>query len=141
MGTPDEREVIQAVIAAAETPVLDLCGKLSIGGLAALLARCRVMVADDSGPMHVAVAVGTPTVGLLWCGNVITAAPPVRATYRPLISWRLECPVCGTSFVAGAPCDHRASVVDDISPAETLAAIHAMLPVYAPQTTLDAPNI
>ena len=40
----------------------DLTGKLSVGQLAELLSRCRLFVSNDSGPVHVAVAVGTPSV-------------------------------------------------------------------------------
>lgn len=43
---------------------LDLRGKTTIGQMAAVIARCRLMVTLDSLPLHVAQAVGTPVVGL-----------------------------------------------------------------------------
>jgi len=39
-------------------------GKTSIMGLAALLSRARLLVTNDSGPMHLAAAVGTPTIAI-----------------------------------------------------------------------------
>lgn len=42
----------------------DLLGRTTIGQMAAVLARCRLMVTLDSLPLHVAQAVGTPIVGL-----------------------------------------------------------------------------
>ncbi|MBU2699015.1 putative lipopolysaccharide heptosyltransferase III [Sporomusaceae bacterium BoRhaA] len=41
-----------------------LAGELSLGELAALLQRCKVLVSIDTGPMHIAQAVGTPVVAL-----------------------------------------------------------------------------
>ncbi|WP_421656467.1 glycosyltransferase family 9 protein [Leptothermofonsia sp. ETS-13] len=40
------------------------CGKLSLNGLAGLCSRCLVIVSNDTGPLHLARAVGTATVGI-----------------------------------------------------------------------------
>lgn len=53
-----------AIAAAARAPVLDLTGRTTLKELAALLRRCRVVVSNDTGPMHLAAAVGTPTVAI-----------------------------------------------------------------------------
>jgi heptosyltransferase-3 len=45
-------------------PTLDLSGQLSLKELAALAARARLFVGVDSAPMHIAAAMGTPTVGI-----------------------------------------------------------------------------
>jgi ADP-heptose:LPS heptosyltransferase len=91
----------------------DYAGRLSLGGLAALLSRCRVLVSNDSGPLHLGRAVGTPTVGLYWCGNLITAGPLTTAFHRCHLSWRLDCPVCGKNCMQES-CEHRESFVDMI---------------------------
>ncbi len=44
--------------------VLDLTGKTHIGALAAVLAQCRVLISNDTGTIHLAAAVGIPTVGI-----------------------------------------------------------------------------
>jgi len=56
--------------------VTNLAGRLGIGGLAALLARADAFVTNDSGPMHLGAALGTPTVGLF--------GPETPRMYRPL---------------------------------------------------------
>ena len=52
------------VAQAMRQPALNLAGRLSVRELAALLARCRLLISNDSGPVHVAAAVGTPVVDI-----------------------------------------------------------------------------
>jgi heptosyltransferase-3 len=65
-AAPDAKEqaLIAAVLAAARTAPLDLSGQLSLRELAALTAQARLFVGVDSAPMHIAAAMGTPTVAL-----------------------------------------------------------------------------
>jgi lipopolysaccharide heptosyltransferase II len=67
-GGPDEREqaagVIGAAGPAARSQLHDLSGILNLGELAALLERAAVLIANNSGPVHVAAALGTPVVDL-----------------------------------------------------------------------------
>ncbi|MFN9089761.1 MAG: glycosyltransferase family 9 protein [Gemmatimonadaceae bacterium] len=53
-----------AVARAGGPPVIDATGRLSLLGSAALLARCRLLVTNDSAPLHRASAMNTPTVAL-----------------------------------------------------------------------------
>jgi lipopolysaccharide heptosyltransferase I len=59
-----EREQGSEVTALMQRPHRDLSGRTSLPQLAALLRRAAVLVTNDSGPMHLAVAVGTPVVAL-----------------------------------------------------------------------------
>ncbi|HEX8988770.1 MAG TPA: putative lipopolysaccharide heptosyltransferase III [Rhodocyclaceae bacterium] len=61
---PKERELVAAVRAAAQVPLIDLSGALSLRELAALTARARLFIGVDSAPMHIAAAMGTPTVAI-----------------------------------------------------------------------------
>ncbi|SRR5579884_103854 len=119
-GSGWERELVEAVCAAMPGPVDNLCGRLSLGGLAGLLAAARVVVSNDTGPLHLAAALGTPTVGIFWCGNYATSAPLTRARHRPVISWRLDCPQCGQNCLE-VWCGHHASFVADV-PVEPVRA-------------------
>ncbi|BCB76229.1 glycosyltransferase family 9 protein [Phytohabitans flavus] len=129
-GTTDERAVV-ARVAEADRRIRTLVGELSLGGLVGLLAGAAVAVANDTGPLHVAAAVGTPSVGIYWVGNVINSAPPYRARHRPIPSWRVHCPVCGADCTRdlyparpGDGCVHSDSFVDDIPPEEVLQAVY-----------------
>lgn len=125
-GTPGERDTVDAVVAAMRAPARSLCGRVGLRGLTGVLARAAVVVSNDTGPRHLAAAVGASTVGIYWCGNLINAGPFTRARHRPHLSWRLTCPVCGVSCVEGenadqGGCAHRDSFVADV-PATAVAA-------------------
>lgn len=108
-GIESERDLVQGILNAMQENALNICGQLSIGGFAGLLKRSALLVANDSGPRHMAVAVGTPTVGIFWCGNVITFGPFTRTDHRVAIAWRIHCPVCGSM-----ECNHRDSFVFEV---------------------------
>jgi len=69
VGGKDEIEAAQSIAALMARPPIFAVGALSLGGTAALLARSRVFVSNDSGLMHVGAAVGAPTLGLFGSSN------------------------------------------------------------------------
>ncbi|MEO3874424.1 glycosyltransferase family 9 protein [Nonomuraea sp. B12E4] len=115
-GTREEKDLVMRVVTLMRRPAIPVVGALGLGGLAALYERCDLVIANDTGPRHLAAAVGTPTVAVYWCGNLINAGPLSRTRHRPLISWTTACPVCGASCVdpAAERCPHDVSWVTDI---------------------------
>jgi ADP-heptose:LPS heptosyltransferase len=134
-GTAVEQPVVDAVRSSMSAAAEDACGELSLAGLTGLLAAAAVVVTNDSGPLHLANAVGAPTVGIFWIGNVINGAPLMRARHRPIASFRVHCPVCGMVNVDRA-CEHDASFVDDV---EIQAVLDAALDLLAARR-LRAPS-
>jgi ADP-heptose:LPS heptosyltransferase len=126
VGGPQDAPLAAGVVAAMRAPARDLTGTLSIGGLSALLARCAVVVGNDSGPLNMAAAVAAPTVGIYWVGNVLTASPLVRSRHVPHASWRLNCPDCGADTMREG-CDHRPSFVADVPAADVAASALRLL--------------
>ncbi len=53
---------LEAGLSIASVPVLNLAGRTSLRELCALLKLCRVLLTNDTGPMHAAAALGTPVV-------------------------------------------------------------------------------
>ena len=114
-GGPQDMQLVQSVQSYMQAPAVALAGRLSLSGLAGVLRRCSVVVSNDSGPLHLAAAVGAATVGVYWCANLLNASAFSRARHRLLVSWRVECGVCGARFMDTAYpklCRHEASVVD-----------------------------
>ena len=113
IGIEKDRPLISGIVKAMSYQAHNLCGQLSLGGLAGVLSRCTLVISNDSGPLHLATAVGAPTVGIYWGPNLINATPLTRNRHRPALSWRLNCSICGASLFDGT-CGHTASVVADI---------------------------
>ena len=129
VGDSSEKELAETVVelAVAQGPeprpaIESVAGKLSLGELAALLACSSVVLANDSGPRHLAQALGTPTVGVYWAGNVINAAPLGRSLHRVHLGWATRCEVCGVDITQvgwTAPrCPHDESTVKAVEPSE-----------------------
>ena len=112
-GNAAEREVVASVVRAMRCSAEDVAGRLSLSGLTGLLARADLLVGNDTGPRHLAAAVGTETVAIYWVGNVITAGPVFRDRHRVIVSWNLQCPICGRNCVTD-DCGHRPSFVTDV---------------------------
>ncbi len=80
-GSAGEAELIDPVLALLAagpplpSPPISLAGQTSLGVLAAVYRRCALVVGPDSGPLHLAVAVGAPTVHLY--------GPVDRRTFGP----------------------------------------------------------
>ena len=72
LGGPQDVQDVAGIASALPTEsTLEAAGKLSLGATAALIQRCDVMLTNDTGPMHIAVAVGTPVVAV--CGPISAA--------------------------------------------------------------------
>jgi heptosyltransferase-1 len=63
-GSPGDRGLVEEIMAQADMPLLNLAGRTSLAELAALLQKARIAVTTDTGPMHLAAALGTPVVAL-----------------------------------------------------------------------------
>ena len=63
-GGPGDRERIEQIRASMRHQAYSAAGKTSLKTLAALFRRARVVITIDTGPMHIAAAVGTPVVAL-----------------------------------------------------------------------------
>ena len=70
-----EREFADQILSRMQTPCLDLTGKDTLKQLLALLRRADIVLAPDSGPMHMANAVGTPVLGLHAASNPSRSGP------------------------------------------------------------------
>ncbi|MBV9691224.1 MAG: lipopolysaccharide heptosyltransferase II [Ktedonobacteraceae bacterium] len=67
LGGPDDVSLVQSLLDGLEMPeeaLLNLAGKTSFGQMAAQLAQCALFIGNDSGPMHLAVAVNIPVIAI-----------------------------------------------------------------------------
>lgn len=70
-----ERGTADAILAAMQAPALDLVGKDTLKQLPALLERAELVMTPDSGPMHIANAMGAKVLGLHAASNPLRSGP------------------------------------------------------------------
>lgn len=129
-GAKEDRNAVDKIIDNLNFTAMNTCGNLSLGGLSALLSCASLMIAADTGPLHLGRAVNVPTIGFYWAPNLINWGPLSRTIHRPLISWNMICPLCG--IIPNDPypfephtdtCDHRVSFVRDITVEQVLKEV------------------
>jgi predicted lipopolysaccharide heptosyltransferase III len=74
-GSIDERDRVSEIARMSISPVHNLAGKTSLGELTAILKKCSLLIGIDSAPMHIAAAVGTPTVIIFGPSSPVNWAP------------------------------------------------------------------
>lgn len=92
-GTARERPLAEAIRAALGVPAWNLAGETDIPGLVALLGRLELFLAGDTGPMHLATALGVPTVAVHGPTDPALSGPwpPGRAV---VVRLELPCSPC-----------------------------------------------
>jgi heptosyltransferase II len=116
IGGPESAPDAARVVSGAGERVTDLSGKLDLRQLTALLSKCDLLISNDSGPVHVAAAVGTKVISLF--GRNSAGLSPQR--WRPLgkghtvLQKEVGCMVClAHECPIGFEC-LKAITVDDV---------------------------
>jgi lipopolysaccharide heptosyltransferase I len=101
-----------AQIAAATPLALDLAGKTTPAELAALLRMARVCVTNDSGAMHLAVAMGTPVTAIFGPTDPVQVGPYGQA--QNVVRAGVECSPCNLRRLA--QCPYELKCMTEVSP-------------------------
>ena len=102
VGSPQERALAARVTDAMTAPAADLCGATGLGALKALLRRARVLVCNDAGARHVAVAFGVPSVVMM--GPTSLEKTDLSLERVTVLSAEVSCRPC---YLRECPIDHR----------------------------------
>jgi heptosyltransferase-2 len=102
VGGPQERPLADAIADGMRAPVRVLCGETTLAELVGVLSRLRLLLTNDSGPMHVAAALGVPLVAVFGSTDWRETAP-LSPTARVLRE-ETECAPC---LLRECPVDHR----------------------------------
>ncbi len=95
-GGADDRPVVERILGAMtrRDGAVDLAGRLTLVELAALLERCDLIVTNDTGPMHLAAAVGTSVVALFGPGKPGRYGPCGPAGRHTVLQHPAACSPC-----------------------------------------------
>lgn len=112
-GSEEERALVDRAAAAMHRPAWNLCGRTDLWTLAALLARARVLVCNDTGVSHLAVAVGCPSL-VLSCGSEVARWAPLDRQRHRVLWQAVECRPCmAPDCPHGVPLCGRAIAIED----------------------------
>jgi hypothetical protein len=108
IGSSEEETTIAEVTqvyreAGGRNPVKNMAGRTTLSQLAGLLSECKVLLTNDTGPMHVAVAAGTPVIDLS-VGHVDFQETGPYGPGHWVIQPELDCAPCGFDQI----CAHHA---------------------------------
>ncbi len=125
-GAPNDLPLIETILCRTHEQPVNLAGKTSLTQLAALLKRANLVITGDSGPMHIAAAVGTPLIAIHGPTDPVKSGPvsPLATVLRSDI-W---CSPCYTA--KGRPADCRfftTQCMKDITVEQVLTIIHQKL--------------
>jgi heptosyltransferase-2 len=74
-GGPGEADIVDSVAQKMKNPAVLMKDRVKLRQLAAMIQKCSLFISNDTGPMHISVAVDTPTIGLFGPGNHIKFQP------------------------------------------------------------------
>jgi len=125
-GAPEEAEASEFAagdwLANGGGPVVNLCGKLTPRESAAAFARAKLFLGHDSGPMHLAAAVGTPTVTVFSGKNIPKQWWPFGPRHR-VVYHRVECWGCNFEVCI----EEKKKCITSITVDEVMLAVEASM--------------
>ncbi len=124
-GGPGEEALVADVADAMQASAVQLAGKTSVGQLAALLGRARLVLGVDSGPLHMAAAQGTRSIHLYGPGDPARFGPWGSPARHVVLREELWCSPCGV-FSACPRGLARPECMDKLGVARVLAAAEAL---------------
>ena len=107
-GGLEDSATIDAIISAMQGPAANLAGETTLKMLAALYTQADVVVSTDTGPMHLAVSVGTPVVALY--GPTAPWRTGPYGSGHQIVRAEPECAPCFKRRCKTVDCMHRISV-------------------------------
>jgi heptosyltransferase-2 len=122
-GSEGERpicELVEKGLSSRGQRVLNLAGRTSLGEFIELAAACRLFLTNDSGPMHIASALGVPTIAIFGATDHVATGP--TGSSSRVVREPVECSPC---LLRECPIDHRC--MTHVSAARVSAEAYSLL--------------
>ncbi len=125
-GAASDLPLIEQILQRAHEQPVIMAGKTSLAQLAALLQQADLLITGDSGPMHIAAAVGTPLIAIHGPTDPAMSGPV--SPYASVLRSEIWCSPCYTARGGAADCRFfTTQCMKDITPEQVLAVIHQKL--------------
>ncbi len=137
-GTREEIGLAEDVLGLMKHDASCTAGRLSLAALIALMSVAKLFISNDTGPLHIARAIGLPTIGIYSPAFILHAGPMSVHTNRVLVSCVTKCPKCEMDLMCNpwdrygeepskGTCTHDQSLVDDVKAEDCIELIQSML--------------
>lgn len=111
-GSRDEGDLVRRLVYESRACVVNLCGRTTLGSLAALLRDARLLICNDTGVSHIAAAVGTRSV-VIACGSDAGRWAPLDKVRHRVLHAPMPCRPCmHQECPVGHPCAYAIGVDD-----------------------------
>ncbi len=127
LGDESERPIADTIINSMHNQAIDLVGRTSLEELSAVINNLHILIANDGGPLHIAVTLGKKTISFF--GPV---DPKVYGPYPPdekrhiVLRKNLSCSPCYSKFRL-SPCQKNKECLEKIDVEEALEAVNRLL--------------
>lgn len=117
-GGPREKDFADQMVLKSDQKIVSAAGRLTLRQTMALIKRCDLFITLDSGPLHIAQALGVPTIALFGPSD-----PQVTGPLGPsiIIKNEFECSPCGW-----LPCPHEVACMKSIQVRDVLEAVRSI---------------
>jgi heptosyltransferase I len=120
VGGQNDRPLVDALVHELRPiPVVDLCGRTQILQYAALAAAADLLVSNDTGPLHLAAALGARVLGIYTC-----TSPHLTGPVGPRAATVQSCVWCAPSFLRKC---HRLECMTELTPERVWPAVKVQL--------------
>lgn len=119
-GKKEKRDADEMVLK-SEGRLASFAGDLSLRETMALIARCKLFISLDSGPMHISQALGVPTLALFGPSDP-RASGPLKKSSAAILRKDFACSPCGW-----APCPHQIACMKAIEVKEVVEAARSLV--------------
>lgn len=125
IGSGEETALLTPLLEIPNT--INACGKLSPMGSAALLKQCRLTISNDTGPMHLSYAAGTPTIAIFSSRDLPGKwYPPSHPDHKVFRAEGIPCEGCFSEICSNNIC------MKAIAPTTVIAAAEELLSIEKP---------
>ncbi|MCX5707297.1 MAG: glycosyltransferase family 9 protein [Candidatus Omnitrophica bacterium] len=98
LGDNSEQQITDVIVGAMRAKPVDLTGKIDLEEFPAIIKNLQLLICNDGGPMHIAVALGVKTVAIFGPVSEVTYGPYPASKNHIVLKWDIDCRPCYKNF-------------------------------------------
>ncbi len=126
LGDSNERQIIQKIIYSMRYNAIDLVGRTNLQQLLGVISSLRLLVTNDGGPLHMAVACGVNTVSMFGPVDELVYGPYPAGPNHIVIKKDLSCRPCYNNFRFSG-CEYNRRCIEDITVDDVFLAVRKLI--------------